>query len=94
MLFAVPMSILQRIFTVTMVPSRPPPRICTDYFCCSAAPEYRFLRLYFSVDIFVLLLAVLVSFKIARVRIVSVDPVGARSVGEAAPPPTASSKDP
>lgn len=88
------MSILQRIFTVTIVTRQAAAAFALITFVVALPLNTGSYDFTFSVDIFVLLLAVFVSFKIARVRIVSVDPVGARSVGEAAPPPTASSKDP
>jgi hypothetical protein len=95
MLLAVPMSILQRVFALTIVTRQAAAAFALITFVIALPLNTGSYDFTFSVDIFVLLLALFFSFKIARVRIASVNPeVSVRSVGEAAPTPPAASRDP
>ena len=74
MLFGFQMSIVQRVFGVTIVTRQAAAAFALVTFVVALPLNTGSYDFTFSVDIFVLLLAVLLTFKLVRVRIANIDP--------------------
>jgi hypothetical protein len=95
MLLAVPMSILQRVFSLTIVTRQAAAAFALLTFVVALPLNTGSYDFTFSVDIFALLFAVFLSFRFARVRIAKISPeVSSLAGGGAEETLGASSRDP